>query len=87
MKILISKNQYWALMDIYGPPENVHLMIMTARQHDGKYSIEGDEDDFEDLLRLISEELGEGLCSKKNISALVGICKRVDPASLDWIGQ
>jgi len=86
MKISLTKIQYWALMNIYGPPTNVHLMIMTAKSNDGKYLIEGDDEDFEDLLSLISEEIGEGLCSRKDATTLLGICKKVDPSSLDWIG-
>jgi hypothetical protein len=86
MKISLTKAQYWALMDIYGPPASVHQMIMCADLKDGKYFMQGDEEDFEDLLNLISEEIGECLCSEKNATALLGVCKKVDPTSLDWIG-
>jgi hypothetical protein len=86
MKISITKSQYYALMDIYGPSKNVHDMIICAGSKDGKYLIEGDEDDFDDLLSLISEEIGEGLCSRKDATTLLGVCKKVDPSSLDWIG-
>jgi hypothetical protein len=87
MKIYLTKIQYYALMNIYGPPANVHHMIMAAELKDGKYFIEeNDEEDFEDLLNLISEEIGEGLCSKKDAISLLGVCKKVDPNSLNWIG-
>jgi hypothetical protein len=62
-------------------------MVMSANFNDGKYSIEGDEEDFDDLLNLISEEIGEGLCSSKNATALLAVCKKVDPSSLNWIGE
>jgi len=86
MTISLTKNQYWALMNIYGPPKNVHDMIMNADLVDGKYLMESDEEDFDDLLSLISEEIGEGLCSNKDAITLLGVCKKVDPTSLDWIG-
>lgn len=87
MKISLTKIQYYALMNIYGPPGNVHHMIMAAESKDGKYLIESnEEEDFEDLLNLISEEIGEGLCSRKDAATLLGVCKKVDPDSLNWIG-
>lgn len=86
MKISITKTQYWALMDIYGPPKNVHHMIMNVDLKDGKYLMEGDDEDFEDLLSLISEEVGEGICSSKDATILLSVCKKVDPSSLNWIG-
>jgi len=86
MKISFTKTQYAALMNIYGPPADVHQLIMSAHLKDGKFIIDGDEDDFEELLNLISEEIGDGLCSKKDAATLLGVCKKVDPASLDWIG-
>lgn len=87
MKILLSRPQYSALMDIYGPPEDVHYMIMTAKPDANGWTISGDEDAFDSMLSVISEEIGEGLCSQRNAKALLGICKKVDPASLDWIGM
>lgn len=87
MKISITKIQYWALMDIHGAPANVHQLIMNAGLKEGKYFIEGEDDDFDELLSLISEEIGEGLCSAKNATAMLGICKKIDPDSLNWIGQ
>lgn len=86
MKVSITKTQYSALMNISGPPNNVHDMIMNTALVDGKYLMEGDEEDFEDLLNLISEEIGEGLCSNKDATTLLGVCKKVDPSSLNWIG-
>lgn len=57
-------------MDIYGPPENVHSMIMLSNR-DGKNQIlEGDEKDFDDLLSLISEEIGEGLCTNTKMMTM-----------------
>ena len=87
MKVLVSKAQYSALMDIYGPPEDVHYMIMMANSNEKGWTLSGDDEAFESLLSLISEEIGEGLSTKKNARALLGICKKVDPASLDWIGM
>lgn len=87
MKITLTNSQYSALMDIYGPPENVHLMIMSSSQTKSKILIEGDDNDFEDLLSTINEDISEGLCPKRNITALLEVCKKIDPASLDWIGM
>lgn len=87
MEISLTRIQYSALMDIYGPPENVHYMIMTSKPEGNRWILKGDDDDFEDLLTIISEDIGEGLCSKKNINSLLAVCKKVDPTSLDWIGM
>jgi hypothetical protein len=69
------------------PPEDVHYMIMTAKPSDKGWTISGDEETFDSLLSVISEEIGEGFCTQKNARALLGICKKVNPASLDWIGM
>ena len=87
MEVSLTNAQYSALMDIYGPPENIHFMIMTSRSKDGRVILEGDEEDFEDLLNIISEDIAEDLSPKKNIRNLLAVCKKVDPTSLDWIGM
>ena len=87
MKVNIARAQYVALMEIYGPPENVHSMIMCSTPQDGKFILEGSAEDFEDLLSLIGEEIGDGICSKTNAKHLLSVCKKVDPSSLDWIGM
>lgn len=86
MKVIVSTAQYSALMDIYGPQENVHNMIMCGLPKDGKFTLQGETQDFEDLLSVISEDIGSGLCSKTNAKQLLGVCKKIDPSSLDWIG-
>lgn len=61
-------------------------MIMAAELKDRKYLIEGNEEEyFEDLLNLINEEIGEGLCSRKDAISLLDLCKKIDPYSLNWI--
>jgi hypothetical protein len=87
LKVELSKAQYNALLDIYGPPEAVHYMLMTAKPFTNKYVIDGTADEFEQLLNIISEEIGEGICSQTNAKHLLSVCKKVDPSSLDWIGM
>lgn len=87
MQITVTNAQYHALSDIYGPPQNVHYLIMCSSPVDGKWVLDGDDDVFDELLSVISEEIGEGLCSKTNARALLGVCKKIDPSSLDWIGM
>ena len=87
MNLNVTHAQYSALMDIYGPPANVHDMIMLSKPKGKSWILEGDEDVFDDLLSLISEEIGEGMCTKTNAKHLIGICKKVDPESLNWIGM
>lgn len=87
MEVKISMKQYCALSDIYGPPQNIHYMITCARLENENWVLEGKAEEFDELLSLISEEIGEGLCSKANARELLGVCKKVDPSSLDWIGQ
>ena len=53
MKINVSNAQYAALMEIHGPPENVNSMIMCCAPKAGKWTLEGDAKDFEDLLSVI----------------------------------
>lgn len=87
MKVAVTYAQHRALTNIYGPPENVYNLIWDARNNDTRYFLEGDSDDFDDLLCVISEEVGESLCSKADAKALLQVCKKVDPTSLDWIGM
>jgi len=87
MKINVSNAQYAALMEIHGPPENVNSMIMCCAPKAGKWTLEGDAKDFEDLLSVIGEEIGEGICSQTNCKHLRSVCKKVDRSSLDWIGM
>ncbi|OED38812.1 hypothetical protein AB833_18315 [Chromatiales bacterium (ex Bugula neritina AB1)] len=87
MKVIVSRAQYSALMSIYGPPENVHYLIMCSQPKDGKFTLQGETEVFSDLLSVISEEIGVGLCSKTNAMHLLGVCKKIDPSSLDWIGM
>lgn len=87
MEVSVTSAQYSALMDIYGPPNNVHDMIMLSRSSGKGQILEGEEEDFDDLLSLISEEIGEGMCNKTNAKRLLAICKKIDPESLDWIGM
>ena len=81
--IKITDNQYSALLNIYGPPESVHDMIMCSSDN----VLSGDQDDFDDLLHLISEEIGEGLCSASDAKKLSAIAKKVDPTSIHWLGM
>jgi hypothetical protein len=87
MEVLITDTQYLALNAIYGPPEDVHYLILLAERRDKGWLLEGEEHVFESLLSTISEEIGEGLCSNTNASRLLSICKKIDPSSLDWIGM
>ncbi len=87
MELFITRTQYSALSDIYGPPEKVHFMLMTSCPVDGGWLLRGSEESFNELLLVISEEIGEGFCTKSNARAMIGVCKKVDPESLDWIGM
>lgn len=87
MKILISEKEHNALIEIRGMPESVYSMVYSFKKEKSNYVLDGKNEDFEDLLSLISEEIGEGFCLKKNISTLLSICQKVDPESLDWIGM
>jgi hypothetical protein len=87
LKIELSNPQYNALLHIYGPPETVHYMFMTAKIVNKTYVINGTNDEFEELLNVISEEIGEGNCSRTNAKHLFSVCKKVDPSSLNWIGM
>ena len=87
MKIILSKKEYRALDEIRGAPEDVHYMVMCSKEEQGRMVLEGNESTFEELLGLISEEISERLCPAKNISPLLGICKKINPSSLDWVGM
>lgn len=87
MKISVTLTQYAALLDIYGPPQNVHSLINCSRTKNGQFILEGEPEDFDELLSVISEEIGEDFCSKSNAKSLLAVCKKIDPGSLDWIGM
>jgi hypothetical protein len=83
LQIKLTDTQYTSLLNIYGPPANVHDMIMCSANS----TLNGDEDDFNDLMTLIGEEIGEGLCSVADTKRLRAIAKKVDPSSVHWIGM
>lgn len=87
MKVELTNAQYYALCDIYGPPEDLHYMFMTAASAGQKHIIEGSDEEFDELLNLISEEVGEGICSQKNARHLLSVVKKIDPSSLDSMGM
>lgn len=86
-RVWLTPKEYTALMDIRGLPENVHFMVCCSEMKNGRQALDGDPKTFQDLLGVISEEIAEELCPRRNVSALVNICKKVDPESLDWIGM
>ena len=67
-------------------PDSVHSMFYSSKMEKDKFILKGDNETFEALLSLISEEVGDELCPQKNISTLLKVCKRIDPESLAWIG-
>jgi len=60
---------------------------MLCRFEGKDHILKGESEDFDDLLSLISEEIGEGMCTKANGRYLLAVCKKIDPSSLDWIGM
>ena len=60
MKLSLTQSQYSALTDIYGPPEEVHYMLMTSDIEGNRWILEGNEDEFDALLNVIDEEIAEG---------------------------
>jgi len=50
MELFITRTQYSALSDIYGPPEKVHFMLMTSCPVDGGWLLRGSEESFNELL-------------------------------------
>jgi len=86
-KITLSNLEYSALMNIRGTPDKVHDMIFGADNLGKDWELEGDEEAFDELLSTISEEICYELSSKKSFPALLRICKKVDPESLDWVGM
>lgn len=86
-KITVSSSEYSALMNIRGTPDKVHSMIFLADNVGKNWELEGDEEAFDELLSTISEEVCYELSPKKNLNALLRVCKKVDTESLDWIGM
>jgi len=85
MKLILTSRQYNALCDIYGPPENVHYMLMTSTLENSKWVLEDNQEVFSELLETNNKEIAEGFCSAKNAQLLFAVCKKIDPASLNWI--
>lgn len=59
------------------------MLLMTARPD----ALEGDEDDFQELVEFIGEELAEGMFSKADADTLVDLCLKIDPNCGDWLGM
>ncbi len=86
-KITVSSSEYSALMNIRGTPDKVHDMIFLADAVGKNWELEGDEEAFDELLSTISEEICYELSPKKSFPALLRVCKKVNPESLNWIGM
>jgi hypothetical protein len=84
-KIVITDKEWGVLIEIRGMPDNVHSMVYSASHAKNNQVLKGSDEDFDDLLDLISEEIGVGLCPKKNIKILMGICKKIDANSIEWM--
>jgi len=86
MRLKLTAREYGALIAIRGMPENVHYMVHTARTNDHGYVLKGEGKTLNELLDLLSEELSDAICPRKNVQSLLRICKKVDPDCLEWIG-
>jgi len=73
-KITVSNKQYDLLQDIRGLNKNAHMMVMTAERLTGKWTLEGDEETFSDLVLDLYDEIELQPGSKSESLARL-ICK------------
>jgi hypothetical protein len=79
-KLTLSSSEYSALGDIYGPPQEVHYMIMCASFTDDlkKWTLEGEFETFDELWATIEQELLEDFCKRKHIRALQRVMAKIE---------
>ncbi len=86
MKLSLTKAEYRAVNALRGLPDGAHMMVMCSNfNDDGSGELEGDEDDFAELVSFVGEEMAEGRLSATASRALRSLCVRIDPGCADWL--
>jgi hypothetical protein len=80
--VKVSHQEYSALMDIRGLPDDAHTIVMTAGPAlDGGWQLKGNRSAFQDLLYTVIEDIEVGIAPRKNQPALVKLCRRLTTAN------
>ena len=87
MKVSLNKAQYRALNDLRGLPQGAHMMVMCSESTATGGVIEGDAQDFEELVAFISEGLADGAYRAGEGRVLMSLCVKINPDCADWLGM
>lgn len=76
---VVSASEYSALTDIFGPPPDVHYMIMGARPKGKQWILKGSSDTMDELRLLLDEEIHETNPSASRLKILLRLLGRLEP--------
>jgi len=80
-KILITKSQYDALIDIRGLQQDAYYMVIAAKKVTRGYVIEGSSEVFDHLARDLSDEVHYDLSPQYRLKHLRTLLSRLQPDS------
>jgi hypothetical protein len=82
--LTLSSDEYAAVDEIYGPPQDVHYMIMCASftKDFKQWALEGDFETFDELWGVIEERVMERvmerLCKRKHEAPLIEVMTKIE---------
>ncbi len=80
-KILITKSQYNALVEIRGLQQDAHYMVLAAKKVTRGYVIEGSSEVFDHLAHDLSDEVHYDLSPQYRLKHLRTLLSRLQPDS------
>ena len=80
-KILITKSQYKALVEIRGLQQDAHYMVIAAQKVTRGYEIEGSPEVFDHLAHDLSDEIYYDLSPQYRLKHLRTLLSRLRPDS------
>lgn len=82
----VTTAQSRALNELRGLPDDVFMMLMTARRTETGEVLQGTEETFAELVSFIADDLAEGMVSRRSVRPLRALCIAIDPDCADWLG-
>lgn len=87
MVVTVNKAQYRALNALRGLPQGAHMLLMCSTMTPTGGTLDGSEQDFEELVEFVGEELANGTLSASASRALYALCVKIDPDCAEWLGM
>jgi len=87
MQVTLTKAQHRAVNALRGLPAGAHMLVMCSSSTESGGILDGNSNDFDELVSHINEELADGTISASASRTLAAVCVKIDPSSADWLGM